>query len=118
VCFLEVYVLVKEDEEILTTTTSAGDTSFIVCKTNEENKDQKVCVDLNVSTSSEKRMLDNNTYDLMEQLLIECRSLWHIRNNYKADAAADNETRQLWESIEKEKESIVQRLSEKLRERF
>ena len=67
----------KENEEVLTTTSSQGDTSFMVCKTDEENKNQKVCMDVdnpnpnrpNKSANPAKPMLDNNTYDLMEQLL-------------------------------------------------
>ncbi|MCW3994856.1 MAG: hypothetical protein NWE98_01740 [Candidatus Bathyarchaeota archaeon] len=120
--------MVKENEEVLTTTTSEGDTSFMVCKTSEDNKRQKVCMEVdNPQTaeslssrkdSSKTRMLDNNTYDLMEQLLIENKSLWRIKNNYKNDAALDNETRQLWNVIEKDKEELVQMLSEKLRERL
>jgi hypothetical protein len=113
--------LVKENEEVLTATTSAGDTSFMVCKTNQENKNQKVCVDLNNppegKPENRRQMLDNNTYDLMEQLLIENKSLWRIKNNYKSDAT-DNETRQLWNAIEKDKEELVGMLQEKLKERL
>ena len=68
--------------------------------------------------SNEKGMLDNNTYNLMEQLTIENRSLWHIKNNYKNDAAMDNENKQLWNRIEKDKEELVKLLTEKLRKRL
>ena len=108
----------KENEEVLTTTSSEGDTSFMGCKTAEENKTQKVCMDVenkNAHSSNraknEKGMLDNNTYNLMEQLLIENRSLWRIKNNYKTDSAIDNESKQLWNTIEKEKEELVNILS-------
>ena len=38
-------------------------------------------------------MLDNDTYNLMEQLEIENRSLWRIKNSYKKDASTDNESK-------------------------
>ena len=63
-------------------------------------------------------MLDNNTYDLMEQLLIENKSLWRIKNNYKNDSAMDNEAKQVWNFIEKDKEELVKMLTEKLKERL
>ncbi len=115
----------KENEEVLTTTSGEGETRFMVCKTTEENKSQKLCMDVESKTSkssnqamNEKGMLDNNTYDLMEQLLVENRSLWRIKNNYKNDSAMDNENKELWNFIEKDKEEIVKLLTEKLRERL
>ena len=117
--------LMAKKEEVLTTTTSEGDTRFMVCKPSEENKSEKVCMDVADQTvkpssrnASGKTMLDNNTYDLMEQLLVENRSLWRIKNNYKNDSASDNESKQLWRVIEKDKEEIVQLLTEKLKERL
>jgi len=65
-----------------------------------------------------KCMLDNNTYNLMEQLEIESKSLWRIKNDYKNDSSTDNETRELWNFIEKDKEKVVRLLSEKVRERL
>jgi len=115
--------LKKENEEVISATSSQGDTNFMACKTNEENK-TKVCIDvenpepLSSKASSGKVMLDNNTYDLMEQLLIENKSLWRIKNNYKNDSALDNETRQVWNFIEKDKEELVKMLTEKLKERL
>ncbi len=115
----------KKNEEVLTTTSSEGDTAFMVCRTDEAKKGRKVCMDVNDQaqsssgqSKSEKRMLDNNTYDLMEQLLVENKSLWRIKNNYKNDASMDQEAKQLWNVIEKDKEELVQMLSEKLRERL
>ncbi len=63
-----------------------------------------------------KGMLDNDTYNLMEQLEIENKSLWRIKNNYKNDASADN--RRLWRVIEKDKEAVVRLLTQKVRERL
>jgi hypothetical protein len=82
------------------------------CKTAERVGPQKVLC------ASGKCMLDNDTYNLMEQLEIESRSLWRIENDYKNDASTDNETRQLWNLIEKDKEKIVRILTEKVRERL
>jgi hypothetical protein len=65
-----------------------------------------------------KGMLDDNTYNLMEQLEIESKSLWRIKNNYKKAASADNESRKLWSLIEKDKEEIVSRLTEKIRQQL
>ncbi len=116
----------KENEEVLTATNTKGDTSFMVCKPSEEAKNQKVCMDvekptqrsITSSSAGSKTMLDNNTYDLMEQLLIENKSLWRIKNNYKNDASMDSETKQVWNFIEKDKEELIKILTEKVRERL
>ena len=65
-----------------------------------------------------KGMLDNNTYNLMEQLEIENKSLWRIQNDYKNDASTDNESRQVWSLVEKNKEEVVRLLTEKVRGRL
>lgn len=65
-----------------------------------------------------KCMLDDDTYNLMEQLEIENRSLWRIKNSYKNGAVTDNESRKLWSLIEKDKEEVVRLLTEKVRERL
>ena len=113
------------NEEVLTATSGNGKTSFMVCKTNEENKSQKVCMDVKNQASpspnqsmKKEGMLDNNTYDLIEQLTVENKSLWRIKNNYKKDSAKDNENQELWNFIEKDKEEIVKLLREKIRERL
>jgi hypothetical protein len=63
-------------------------------------------------------MLDNETYDLMEQLLVENKSLWRIKNNYKEDSGMDDETRQVWNRIEKDKENLVRILKERVKARL
>jgi len=73
---------------------------------------------MGVIVSPEEPMLDNETYDLLEQLLIENKSLWRIHNNYKSDSAMDNETRQIWSVIEKDKQKTVKMLIEKLKARL
>ncbi len=115
--------MAEENEEVLTTTTSEGDTSFMVCRTTDENKRQKVCMEVekenpSTSKSASEGMLDNNTYNLMEQLLVENRSLWRIKNNYKSDSTMDDESKRLWDFIEKDKEEIVKLISERLMERL
>ena len=61
-----------------------------------------------------KGMFNNNTYDLMEQLTVESKSLWRIKNNYKNDANASDcgECRKFWEDLEKDKEAHIRRLNE------
>jgi len=66
----------------------------------------------------QKPMLDNNTYNLMEQLSVESKSLWRIKRNYKSDSAMDNEIREFWNSVERDKEQLVNMLREKLRSRL
>ena len=113
----------EENQEVIAATTSEGDTSVMVCKTEEK---QKVCMDIGAGSQAEtsksvgagKGMLDNNTYNLIEQLTNENKSLWRIKNNYKNDSAMDNETKQLWNYIEKDKEELVKMLTEKLKERL
>ena len=125
--------MAKEKEEVLTTTSGEGETSFMVCKTTKEAKRQKVCMEIGnenqtkaqgeASQSSkpaagEKGILDNNNYNLIEQLTVESKSLWRIKNNYKNDAAADNESKELWNFIEKDNEEVVKLLTEKIKERL
>ncbi len=116
----------SKESDVITTTSSEGDTGFMVCRTDEQNKDQKLCMDLPSeaaaqqakSRGSSENMLNNATYNLLEQLLVENKSLWRIKNNYKNDAAMDTESKQLWDVIEKDKEEIVRMLTEKIRERL
>jgi hypothetical protein len=68
--------------------------------------------------ASGKGMLDDDTYNLMEQLEIESKSLWRIKHDYKKDASADYESRHLWNLIEKDKEEVVRLLTEKVRARL
>jgi hypothetical protein len=63
-------------------------------------------------------MLDNETYDLMEQLLVENKSLWRIKNNYKDDSSMDDETKQVWHRIQKDKEDLVRILKERVKARL
>jgi len=60
----------------------------------------------------------DDTYNLVELLENENRSLWRIRNHYKNDAPADEGSRQLWVKIEREKQKIIRLLSEKVKTRL
>lgn len=55
-------------------------------------------------------MLDNNSYNLMAQLVEESQSLWRIRNTYKKDATMCSECSDFWERLEKQKEETVREL--------
>lgn len=113
--------MVKEKDEVVTAISSEGNSSVMVCEPSDESEQQKVCmevVETEKSAGDTENMLDNNTYNLMEQLTNENKSLWRIKNNYKQDASLDNESRQLWEFIEKDKEELVKLLTERLRERL
>ncbi len=114
---LEVNFLATENEEVVTAISSKGDTDVLVCNS---KKDEQTCIDMNAETNapSEKGMLDNNTYNLMEQLINENKSLWRIKNNYKNDASNDTEIQQAWNLIEKDKQELVKLLTIKLRERL
>lgn len=60
-------------------------------------------------------MLDNNTYNIMEQLTKENQSLWRIKNNYIGDASGCNECKEYWQKLIKDKEQHVKDLSELLK---
>ncbi len=122
--------MTEKNKEILATSTPEGETSFMVCKTEGS---QKVCTDMESGGQSkmesenmgegskqvaEKGMLDNNVYNIVEQLAVEHKSLWRIKNNYKNDASKDNEMRQIWDVVEKDKEEHVKLLTERLKERL
>lgn len=120
-------IFLSEKSEVLTATNSKGDTSVMVCKSSQESSNQKRCMDIQSTanqasitqkSSSGKAMLDNETYDLLEQLLVENKSLWRIKNNYKADAGIDKEVKEVWNFIENNKEEIIKVLTEKVKERL
>ena len=66
--------------------------------------------------ASEEGLMDDDTFNLMEQLEVENKSLWRIRNSYKN--SADSVSRHLWSYMEKDKEKVVRLLTEKIRERL
>jgi hypothetical protein len=65
-----------------------------------------------------KAMLDNNTYNLLTQLVEEHQSLWRIKNNYKADAKGCSECEAFWKKLEKDKDDHIKELEELLKKHF
>ena len=55
-------------------------------------------------------MLDNDTYNLMEQITVESKSLWRINNLYKKDAAGSKESLAFWDKLAKDKEQHIKDL--------
>ncbi len=57
-----------------------------------------------------KEMLENNTYNLMEQITEESKSLWRIKNSYKKDAAGCKECIDFWDRLIRDKEQHIKDL--------
>ncbi|MFO8011566.1 MAG: hypothetical protein R6U89_12300 [Dehalococcoidia bacterium] len=55
-------------------------------------------------------MLDNNLYNLMEQMTKENQSLWRIKNDYLKDASGCEECQAFWQKMIKDKEEHVEEL--------
>lgn len=55
-------------------------------------------------------MLDNNTYNLMMQMVEENQSLWRIKNMYTKDASNCSECSDFWNNLASQKEQNVDRL--------
>ncbi len=108
--WLEVKFLAAENEEVVTAILSRGGTDVLVCK---PEKDEQTCIDMSAEPNapSEKGMTDNNTYNLMEQLINENKSLWRIKNNYKNDASNNTKIQQVWNLIERDKQKLVKLLT-------
>lgn len=60
-------------------------------------------------------MYDNHTYNLLEQLSEELKSLWRIKNNYKKDAGNCDKCKDFWPGLETQKEKNVETLTELLK---
>ncbi len=61
---------------------------------------------------------DNNTFNLLRQMVQEHKLLWQIKNNYKSDAASSQEAHEFWEKIEKETEQRIARLEQILKKQM
>jgi hypothetical protein len=55
-------------------------------------------------------MLENHTYDLLEQAVEESKSLWRIRYKYKKDAEQCTRCIDFWDMLEKDKEDHIKEL--------
>jgi hypothetical protein len=60
-------------------------------------------------------MLDNNTYNLMEQLVQEHKSLWRIQKHYLEDGEGSTEATSYWKALAKDKETHIVSLLDLLR---
>jgi len=67
---------------------------------------------------AQEGMFSNDTYNLLSQLTEENQSLWRIKNSYKKDAEGDEESKQFWEFLEKDKQDHIKRLTELLKKRI
>ncbi|PIP73289.1 MAG: hypothetical protein COW88_02395 [Candidatus Lloydbacteria bacterium CG22_combo_CG10-13_8_21_14_all_47_15] len=52
-------------------------------------------------------MLENHSYNLIEQMAEENKSLWRIKNEYKKDTSGCSECSAFWEKLEKDKETHI-----------
>lgn len=57
-------------------------------------------------------MLDNHAYNLMNQLVVEHKSLWRIKKMYKRDAERHDDCLAFWDKMEKDKENHIGKLKE------
>lgn len=55
-------------------------------------------------------MTSDHLYDLLEQLVIENKSLWRIRKNYSADAGDCDHCIAYWKKLGDAKENTVKEL--------
>jgi hypothetical protein len=79
-------------------------------------------------------LMDNNLYNLMDQLIIESRSLWRIKNEYLRNAKEDTSSvwnivrpryipdcpacAAFWVELEKQKEENIRKLESLIRDRM
>lgn len=63
-------------------------------------------------------MLDNNTYNLMMQLIEENQDLWRIKNNYIKDAGGCGECEDFWKKMVIDKEGHIDELEKLIKEHF
>jgi len=56
-------------------------------------------------------MFDNHSYNLMNQLVQEHKSLWRIKNDYLEDAEGCAECVEFWEKMVADKEEHVAELT-------
>lgn len=59
--------------------------------------------------------MQNNVFNLINQLTQESKSLWRIKDQYQKDAQTD-EQKSFWLKIQKEKEQTVAELQEMVKQ--
>jgi hypothetical protein len=57
-------------------------------------------------------MLENNLYNLMEQMTEENKSLWRIKSSYKQDAKGCGECVTFWDDLARDKEMRIKKLQD------
>jgi len=55
-------------------------------------------------------MLHNYTFDLLNQLNQESKSLWRIRNEYIKNAAGKDDLLEFWKKLQADKEEHIEEL--------
>jgi hypothetical protein len=55
-------------------------------------------------------MLENEVYNLMNQLVQEHKSLWRIKNHYQSEADGCEECLAFWKKMEEDKASHIEEL--------
>lgn len=60
-------------------------------------------------------MPKNHLYDLMQQLVQESESAWHIKHYYLEDTEDHNDCTKLWQRILREKENNIRELEKMVR---
>lgn len=65
-------------------------------------------------------MLENDFYNLLEQLTVESRSLWRIENCYLEDAkkSGNPESLEFWQALAQDKEQHVADLKKIVKDRI
>lgn len=58
-------------------------------------------------------MHENHTYNLLEQLVTEQKSLWRIKNAYPKDSCEN--CQKVWDSLAASKEQSIQELTDQLK---
>jgi hypothetical protein len=57
-------------------------------------------------------MLDDHTYNLLEQLAQESKSLKRIKNEYQTDHGGCDECEAFWQKMEQDKEEHIRELKQ------
>ncbi len=69
-----------------------------------------------INRYKEEKVLENNVYNLMEQITQESKSLWRIKNTYKKDASGCKECTDFWDKLAADKEQHIKDLERLIRE--
>jgi len=56
-------------------------------------------------------MKENHVYNLIEQMAVESKSLWRIKNHYVNDSSDCEDCNTFWKKMEKDKEDHINELT-------